>query len=125
MSIGLGGHIDFSDIIRTGGDINLPETLEAAAHRELAEELGELDCLSRSWIGGIVDNETSVGRVHVGIVGLWSIPTFPDGMQEDTIGQICLKSIDELNSIDDHLETWSAMLLPHLQNIMTENSIEP
>ena len=114
MSIGLGGHIDLSDIVSRDDYVDLTKTFQKAAQRELDEEIGDIDCISREWIGILVDNETEVGRVHIGIVGVWSLRTAPVGTSEDTIGGISLCSAEELNHSRDRLEKWSAMLLEYI-----------
>jgi len=115
MSIGLGGHVELSDVLAAGSGIDLAGTLEKAAQRELNEELGNIDCLLRDWIGVLVDNRNAVGRVHIGVVGLWTVRSTPCGAAEDAINNIALCSIEELQLMRDRLEGWSEMLLPHLQ----------
>lgn len=118
VSIGVGGHVDFSDVARQGEEIELRKTLETAAHREVNEEIGgvQIDC--QSWIGTIVDNETAVGRVHIGVVGLWTLNASPSGTIEDAISGVALRTIDELLDEVDRMETWSAMILPALRDIV-------
>lgn len=113
-SIGLGGHIDLADVETSGGAIDLVRTLERAAGRELAEELGCVEVLSKEWVGLLVESDSAVGRVHIGMVGLWKLRSLPTGVSEDAIGEVTLASMGELAEIGDRLESWSAMLLPWL-----------
>jgi len=115
MSIGLGGHVDLADAVSRGGRIDLLATIERAAERELVEELGGAACEDRRWIGLLVDNDSAVGRVHVGLIGLWSLSTLPVAVAEDAIGEITAQSVTELAADAERLETWSAMLLPWLE----------
>ncbi len=118
MSIGLGGHIDLSDVVANGDGVDLAATLQKAAQRELAEELGDVDCWAKEWIGVLVDNESDVGRVHIGIVGVWHMHSAPTGMSEDAIGDVSVCSIEELEHVRNRLEGWSVMLLPYFKDIV-------
>jgi predicted NUDIX family phosphoesterase len=81
-SIGVGGHINPCD-----ANNNLERhdmlSVEIAATRELLEELtfnasGETESvlmpLSFPWLGFVRDTMTDVGRVHLGLVGVWELP---------------------------------------------------
>ena len=115
MSIGLGGHVDLADAVSRGGRIDLLATIERAAERELVEELGGAACEDRRWIGLLVDNDSAVGRVHVGLIGLWNLPALPGAVAEDAIGEVTAQSVTQLAADAERLETWSAMLLPWLE----------
>lgn len=115
MSIGLGGHVDLVDARVSGDQFQLLGTVEQAAERELREELGEVSCGSRRWIGLLVDDETPVGRVHIGLIGIWDIEGLPDRQAEEAVGEVELVSLEDLRRDADRLETWSEMLLPWLE----------
>jgi predicted NUDIX family phosphoesterase len=68
-SIGVGGHVEAQDI-STAFPKNHRLALEWAAHREVREETGiEIDLAGPGLPVGVVnDEETDVGRCHVGIV---------------------------------------------------------
>lgn len=112
-SIGLGGHIDIPDVRCAGESVDLEATIWEATLRELREELGEVDAGRREWIGVITDDNTEVGRVHIGVAAVWHLRTPPSDLVEDTIGDVSLCSLGELQLGADRLETWSSMLLPH------------
>lgn len=114
MSVGLGGHVDLFDSKTSGDRFELLGTVEQAAERELQEELGEVTCTRRRWAGLLVDNDTPVGRVHIGLIGIWDIEELPDREAEDAVGDVELVSLGELQQNAEMLETWSAMLLPWL-----------
>jgi predicted NUDIX family phosphoesterase len=114
MSIGLGGHIDIPDIVCAGESIDLEETIHRATERELLEELGDIHVLDREWIGVLTDDDTEVGRVHIGVVAVWHLRAPPVERAEDAIGDVALCSLAELEAVSNRLESWSAMLLPHL-----------
>ena len=72
VSIGVGGHIDMTDIVADGdGRIDLEATLTAAGKREGGEEIGvEIAHGSFRFIGTIYAIDTEVDRLHFGIVGV-------------------------------------------------------
>lgn len=70
--------------------------------------------MAKEWVGLLVESDTAVGRVHIGMVGLWQLRSLPTGMSEDAIGDVGLASARELQESADRLESWSAMLLPWL-----------
>lgn len=122
MSVGLGGHVDLVDSKTSGDRFELLGTVEKAAERELQEELGEVICTRRRWAGLLVDNDTAVGRVHIGLIGIWDIEGLPDREAEDAVGNVELVSFGELQHDAERLETWSAMLLPWLNGELLEAS---
>jgi hypothetical protein len=63
----------------------------------------------------LVDNDSAVGRVHVGLIGLWNLSALPSAVAEDAIGEVTAQSVTELAANAERLETWSAMLLPWLE----------
>ncbi|MGH8477920.1 MAG: hypothetical protein ACRER2_19510 [Methylococcales bacterium] len=111
MSIGLGGHIDLSDIVSDKDCVDLSATFFKAAQRELEEEVGEADLIRADWIGVLVDQETQVGRVHIGVVGVWNLRSLPAGTRDPGITDLCLCSYSELEQSRNQLERWSANLL--------------
>lgn len=119
-SVGLGGHVDLADVETAGEAIDLMGTLENAADRELLEELGDVECVSKEWVGLLVENDSAVGRVHIGMIGLWRLHSLPAGIAEDAIGEVSLNSVSDLQADVDRLETWSTMLLPWLSDVAAE-----
>lgn len=113
VSIGLGGHVDLPDVCTVGSSIDLLKTLEDAATREVEEELPGVSCSSRRWAGLLVDNDSAVGRVHIGVVAIWEVDFLPNGPTEDAIGEASLASLAELVEAGPRLETWSSLLLEH------------
>jgi predicted NUDIX family phosphoesterase len=113
-SIGVGGHVDLGDIMTTGESIDLFGTLSRAAEREVSEELGAVECKEKTWVGVLVENDTAVGRVHIGLVGLWQLSALPSGVAEEALGEVAHCSIEELKADCERLETWSCMVLEWL-----------
>lgn len=116
VSIGLGGHVDLSDLVAVNNSIELKKTLEKSAQREVAEELVGVDCADREWIGLLVDNDSSVGQVHIGVVARWRLRSAPHGSAEEAIGETGLTTLPELMHMErERLETWSSLLSDWLQ----------
>ncbi len=112
-SIGLGGHIDLPDARSAGDRFDLAGTVAAAALRELDEELGGVALEAQDWNGLLVDNDSEVGRVHIGLVGLWTLHA-PVRSAEEAIADVRLCTLDELEAGRDRLEGWSQLVLPYL-----------
>ena len=68
ISIGVGGHISHDDQRGSGW-----ETYEEALRRELAEEVDIESDYSSQLLGMINDDETDVGRVHLGVVHVYDV----------------------------------------------------
>lgn len=109
-SIGIGGHIN------PGDDLPLlqsdfRETYLAAVQREVAEEV----CVETGYTDRIVallnDDTNEVGRVHLGIVHLWTLETPRVSKREQMITQMAFLSPAELRQVRDTLETWSQLCL--------------
>lgn len=123
-SIGLGGHVDLVDARSAGERFDLLSTVERAAERELDEELGNFDCLRRRWVGLLVDNETPVGKVHIGLIGVWDIADLPQRKAEDAVGEVAAVALAQLDEESASLETWSSLLLPWLKNELAGERLE-
>lgn len=116
VSFGLGGHIDLPDAqANEDGRFDIEGTLSTAAVRELTEELGH-SAGALQQVGLLVENTTEVDRVHIGVVSVVHLVEAPIGA-EDEIGEISLKTVEELMEISDRLENWSKVLLPHLNTL--------
>ena len=113
-SIGFGGHVDLSDLVTGENSVDLDATLRRAAVREMEEELGDLDYIDREWQGILVENGTEVGRVHIGLVEIWTLRTPPQKLAEKALDALTLCTVDELKRCREQLEKWSDMLLDHL-----------
>lgn len=118
LSIGVGGHIELDDVVVQGEQIDLKRTLQAAAQREIVEEVGDIRVLDRRWVGLLVDDGSPVGRVHLGIVGIWVIADTMVRAAEDALREVQQVPIAGLQRVAPELETWSAMLAPHLESFV-------
>ena len=112
ISIGVGGHIP--DDLQDSEDI-----LAAGMLRELHEELhliGEHDV--PIFRGTLNDDSNEVGQVHLGIVFTVRVKADRVSVRETEKMSGEWISIEELHKNADRMETWSALLLPHLESWM-------
>ena len=102
-SIGVGGHVDEADAdgVATLG------AYEVALRRELDEEvaIGSPGTLSR--IGLINDDDTPVGRVHLGVVHLYDLDRPDVTPREDRLADAGFVAIAEARAGRDAFESWS------------------
>lgn len=106
-SCGVGGHINPGDA--DGGGIG-PGVIAAAAERELDEEVN-LNCGREIRFAGLInDDETPVGRVHLGLVfDVW-VESPAAAVREDALGGGEWKPLDGLADGAEY-ETWSHFLI--------------
>lgn len=107
-SIGIGGHISSTD--RMHGDRRYNE----AMHREISEEVFLEAGFSDRCVGLINDDETPVGRVHLGIVHIFDLDSAKVLPREESILETGFAQPAELLQVRDHFETWSQICLDHL-----------
>ena len=107
-SIGVGGHIEPSDLNLFSSDRDM--YLEAA-RREVNEEVE----LSSPYVEHIValinDDSTEVGKVHLGIMHIWDLAEPKVCKREGLITQSSFVPIETLKANLDELETWSQIAL--------------
>jgi len=117
-SIGIGGHIDLSDAQEDDeGRFSFEETIRGAAIREIEEEFSGVKATLKRWCGLLFDDSNEVGRVHLGVVGVWQIEGDDEVKSgEDAIANVDTPFISELMSDDPSWETWSALLIQFVQN---------
>lgn len=112
-SIGVGGHIAYSDSINP---------LEECIRRELNEEV-EINNLTAEprLIGTIMAYNTPVDRVHFGLIYVAHASNLVKP-KESSIISGRMVNIDELINDSEYskkYETWSKALIPHLYNLST------
>lgn len=107
-SIGIGGHISSTD--RLSGNRRYLE----AMHREIAEEVFLESGFTDKCVGLINDDETPVGRVHLGIVHIFDLDAAKVRPREESILETGFAQPSELLQASDQFETWSQICLKHL-----------
>lgn len=121
VSIGVGGHVDMEDvktISQVPSEIDLYKTIRNSSFRELGEELGSDTTQGPVAIGGLlVNNEDAVGRVHIGVVSLWTLKRpLEECVPEDTLEKLELVDPTYLLMQAEaeggpQLEPWTKILL--------------
>lgn len=109
-SIGIGGHISADDASATSA----LDPYEEGLRRELAEEVHIDTSYRRRSVGMINDDETEVGKVHLGIVYLFDVEEPAVRPRESEIIEAGFRSVEELSADSDRFESWSQICLEAL-----------
>ncbi len=107
-SIGIGGHISSDDRSEHGSPY-----LEAM-QREIDEEVFLETPFTARCVGLINDDETEVGKVHLGIVHLFDLDAPKVRPREKSIQETGFASPAELAADRSSFETWSQICLDYL-----------
>lgn len=107
-SVGIGGHISITDATATGGPY------EEGMRRELEEEVAVNTPYTDHRVGLINDDETEVGRVHLGVVHRFQVERPAVEPRESEIIESGFRGVDELLADLDGFETWSRICLEAL-----------
>lgn len=119
LSIGVGGHINPCD-----AEAGRPGLLDAATHRELAEELVFDRIASLRSVGILNDDSNPVGAVHLGLVQVVTIDG-PVSIRETDQLEGALVAPSNLRSrLADgaDFETWSSLLVPELEALLEQHA---
>lgn len=108
-SIGVGGHLSETDC---EGAKDNSEVYQAGMLRERSEEVRiETEILRESVVGLINDDETEVGKVHLGVVHLIDVAEPKVYPNETDVLETGFLPISELMKDLERCETWSALAL--------------
>lgn len=107
-SIGVGGHISTLD--RDESD----EPYLAGMERELEEEIEITTAFSTKLVGMINDDETEVGKVHLGVVHVFELDEPQVQPREESMIDTGFTPIADLMRDLDRFETWSQICLKYL-----------
>ncbi len=108
-SVGIGGHISSTD-----ADTPSADPYREGLLRELAEEVAISTAYVESCVGLINDDETEVGRVHLGVVHVFDVETPAVKPQEADILDAGFRPVEELLRDLEQFETWSQICLKAL-----------
>ncbi|MEO6054456.1 MAG: hypothetical protein ABIP97_10615 [Chthoniobacterales bacterium] len=114
-SIGIGGHINDTD---EHLDSMSEDTYKRAVERELNEELKMNSPFTDRMVALINDDETEVGKVHLGVVHIFQLERADVQSGESAITQLEFLTIEQLQERSDSLETWSQILLKALPELL-------
>ncbi len=115
MSIGIGGHINDGDTRAAHFD---KAAYTRAIERELHEELSIPANFRQRTAALLNDEETPVGRVHLGIVHVIDVDTPDIAPREDAIRDLVFVTADELKQESERLENWSRICLDGLDRLL-------
>ena len=118
-SIGIGGHINPADDLPLFSS-DFRETYRAAVEREVAEEVLVDAGHAERIVALLNDDSTAVGRVHLGIVHVWSLDRPAVRKREQVITQMAFLGKEELQRERDSLESWSRMCLDHIPELTAQ-----
>jgi predicted NUDIX family phosphoesterase len=110
-SIGIGGHINDTDHAAASLD---KDTYTTGVEREINEELNLTGTHRQKILGLINDDSNEVGRVHLGVVHLFTLDSDDVTSAEDNITGLRFLTLEELAAERDRLETWSQICLDGL-----------
>jgi len=109
-SVGIGGHISADDAhANVDGD-----PYAEGMRRELEEEVRVDTPYKASCVGLINDDETDVGRVHLGVVHVFDVELPEVEPREDDIIETSFRPVKEILVDLEGFETWSAICMKSL-----------
>jgi predicted NUDIX family phosphoesterase len=109
-SIGIGGHISQDDVDADGA----LHPYEEGLRRELDEEIELNTSVTQRCVGLINDDETPVGRVHLGVVHLFELKEPAAQPREVDILEAGFAPVEELLNELSAFESWSQICLKAL-----------
>jgi predicted NUDIX family phosphoesterase len=115
-SIGIGGHISSVDATQVDAD-----PYSQGMQRELDEEVQIDTAFDMQCVGMINDDETEVGRVHLGIVHICDVAEPRVAPREKEIAEAGFRTLAELFQELDRFESWSSICL---QALFSPSSID-
>ncbi len=113
-SIGIGGHINDTDYAASSLD---RDTYSVGVEREIDEELNIEGEHTQEVLGLINDDSNEVGKVHLGVVHLFTLKSDQVSAGEDNIESLEFLTLEELQSRHDRLETWSQICVDGLARL--------
>jgi predicted NUDIX family phosphoesterase len=108
-SVGVGGHISSVD-----GENAVGNPYEEGMRRELAEEVDIQTPYQQQIAGLINDDETEVGRVHLGVVHVFDVEQPEVFPREDDMINTGFVKISQLLAQLDTMESWSRICVEAL-----------
>lgn len=108
-SVGIGGHISTLDASATGDN-----PYQEGMRRELDEEVIIETPYTVQCVGLINDDQTEVGKVHLGVVHLFDVQRPAVYPREADILESGFRPVDELLADLEGFETWSEICLKAL-----------
>lgn len=105
-SVGVGGHISAEDAAQPGADF-----YQEGLRRELREEVIIDTAVRESCVGLINDDETPVGRVHLGVVHIFDVASPAVFAREAEMVECSFQPVEDLLADLESFESWSQICL--------------
>ncbi len=114
LSIGVGGHINPEDHLEGLSPV------ERAARREIEEEIDMRGSYALRTVGFLNDDSNPVGAVHVGIVQVAEVQGSVAIRERDVLEGRLVRPMDleDLRLRGEDFETWSSILIEHLDEFV-------
>ena len=106
-SVGIGGHISATDARIDGG----ANPYEEGMRRELEEEVIVETSYTARCVGLINDDQTAVGRVHLGVVHLMDVQRPAVRPREEEIIESGFRPVEQILADLSGFETWSEICM--------------
>jgi len=114
-SIGIGGHLNDRDESLFAWDEN---AYRAGVEREVNEEIRIGTTFDDRIVALLNDDDTEVGRVHLGVVHVFKLDQAKVDKREAMITNLEFLTQDQLISRRDSLETWSQLCVDELKRLL-------
>jgi predicted NUDIX family phosphoesterase len=108
-SVGIGGHISACDAAADGGN-----PYEEGMRREIEEEVAILTPYTSRCVGLINDDQSDVGRVHLGVVHIFDVRQPAVQPRESEITACNFRPVEEILADMSGFETWSEICMKAL-----------
>ncbi|QDU57313.1 phosphoesterase [Aeoliella mucimassa] len=107
-SVGVGGHISLEDAeaVNHTGDV-----YREGLSRELEEEVSIDTPYTEQAAGMINDDESEVGKVHLGVVHLFDVESPAVTPREDDLVDAGFRPVADILAELEHYETWSQIVM--------------
>lgn len=116
-SIGVGGHIDITDVGVETGELDILDTIDYAIARELYEELGIgeklADGVERKYT--LMDISDNVGKVHLGLIYELQLPVGYEPKRTEEIPVFEWLKPHQLKKNIDIYESWSRIIIENME----------
>ena len=113
-SVGIGGHVSMIDSLKDAQTDGCQSPYAEGMRRELDEEVIIETPYTDRLVGLINDDESEVGRVHLGVVHVFDVERPAVRPRESEIIQSGFRPVDELLLDLSGFETWSQICLEAL-----------
>jgi len=114
-SIGIGGHLNDRDESLFAWDEN---AYRAGVEREVNEEIRIGTTFDDRIVALLNDDDTEVGRVHLGVVHVFKLDQAKVDKREAMITNLEFLTQEQLLSRRDSLETWSQLCVDELKRLL-------